>query len=56
MREEDGGMTKVIAGLAEMGIHVKPAELAKLNPVDGMESALVIMADVRMNCCFRCAH
>ena len=40
-------MTKVIAGLAEMRIHVKPAELAQLIPVDGMEPALVIMADVR---------
>jgi hypothetical protein len=47
-REGQDGVTKVLAALAEMGIHgVKPGELAKLIPPDGMEPALVIMADVR---------
>jgi hypothetical protein len=42
------GMAKVLAGLAEIGIHgVKPEDLAKLIPPDAMEPALNIMADVR---------
>jgi hypothetical protein len=47
-REGECSITKVLAGLTEMGIHgVTPGELAKLIPPDGMEPALVIMADVR---------
>jgi hypothetical protein len=42
------GIAKVLAGLAEIGMHsVKPEDLAKLIPPDAMEPALVIMADVR---------
>jgi hypothetical protein len=42
------GIAKVLAGLVEIGIiGVKPEDLAKLIPPDGMEPALVIMADVR---------
>lgn len=42
------GMAKVLSGLVEIGITgVKPEELAKLIPADGMEPALNIMADVR---------
>ncbi|KAF9461844.1 P-loop containing nucleoside triphosphate hydrolase protein [Collybia nuda] len=42
------GISKVLSGLAEIGIvGVKAEELAKLIPPDGMEPALVIMADVR---------
>jgi hypothetical protein len=41
------GVAKALAGLAEIGIHAKPEDLAKLIPPDGMEPALVIMADVR---------
>lgn len=42
------GIAKVLAGLVEIGIHgVRPEDLSKLIPPDGMEPALVIMADVR---------
>ncbi|KAG6839747.1 hypothetical protein H0H93_005082, partial [Arthromyces matolae] len=42
------GIAKVLASLAEIGIHgLKPEALAKLIEPDGMEPALVIMADVR---------
>lgn len=42
------GIAKVLAGLAEIGVHsVKPEDLAKLTPPDAKEPALVIMADVR---------
>ncbi|KAG6839341.1 hypothetical protein C0991_003440, partial [Blastosporella zonata] len=42
------GIAKVLASLVEMGIHgVKPEALAKLIEPDGMEPALIIMADVR---------
>jgi hypothetical protein len=42
------GIAKVLAGLVEIGIHgVKPEDLAKLIPPDGMEPAMNIMADVR---------
>ncbi|KAF9461878.1 P-loop containing nucleoside triphosphate hydrolase protein [Collybia nuda] len=42
------GIAKVLAGLVEIGIiGIKPEDLAKLIPPDGMEPALVIMADVR---------
>ena len=42
------GIAKVLAGLVELGFHgVKPEDLAKLIPPDGMEPALEIMADVR---------
>jgi hypothetical protein len=42
------GIAKVLAGLVEIGINgVKPEDLAKLIPPDGMEPALIIMADVR---------
>lgn len=42
------GIAKVLAGLVEIGIiGIKPEDLAKLIAPDGMEPALVIMADVR---------
>ncbi|KAG6917243.1 hypothetical protein DXG01_003275 [Tephrocybe rancida] len=42
------GIAKVLASLVEMGIvGVKPEDIAKLIEPDGMEPALVIMADVR---------
>jgi hypothetical protein len=41
------GVAKVLVGLVEIGINgVKPEDLVKLLPLDGMEPALVIMADV----------
>jgi hypothetical protein len=41
-------INRVLAALAEMDITgIKPEDLAKLIPLDGMEHALVIMADVR---------
>jgi len=48
MEPSPTGIARVLAGLVEIGIHgVKPEDLAKLIPPDGMEPALVIMADVR---------
>jgi len=45
---EPTGISKVLAGLVEIGMHnVKPEDLAKLIPPDAMEPALGIMADVR---------
>jgi hypothetical protein len=42
------GIAKILAGLVEIGIiGVKPEDLPKVIPLDGMEPALVIMADVR---------
>jgi hypothetical protein len=42
------GIAKVLAGLVEIGIiGIRPEDLAKLIPPDGMEPALIIMADVR---------
>jgi hypothetical protein len=42
------GIAKILAGLVEIGIiGVKPEDLPKVIPPDGMEPALVIMADVR---------
>jgi GTP-binding protein EngB required for normal cell division len=42
------GVSKVLAGLVEAGVTgTKPSDLAKLLPVDQMEPALNIMADVR---------
>jgi hypothetical protein len=41
-------ISKILGGLMEIGIHgVKPEDLAKLIPPDGMEPALVIMVDVQ---------
>ncbi|KAG6827859.1 hypothetical protein H0H92_010192 [Tricholoma furcatifolium] len=40
-------IAKVLASLVEMGITVKPGALAKLIEPDGMDPALLIMADVR---------
>ncbi|KAF8805202.1 hypothetical protein BYT27DRAFT_7258310 [Phlegmacium glaucopus] len=42
------GIAKVMAGLAEIGMNgIKPEDLPKLLPLDKMEPALMIMADVR---------
>lgn len=42
------GIAKILAGLAEIGLHgIKPEDLPKLLPPDRMEPALTIMADVR---------
>ncbi|KAG6810925.1 hypothetical protein H0H92_009760 [Tricholoma furcatifolium] len=41
------GIAKVLASLVEMGITVKPEALSKLIEPDGMDPALIIMADVR---------
>ena len=41
------GIAKAIAGLAEIGMIIKPEDLPKLLPPDKMEPALGIMADVR---------
>lgn len=44
---EATGITKILSGFAEIGIIVKPEDLAKVLPPDPMEPVLVIMADVR---------
>jgi len=42
------GISKVLSGLVDVGLlGIKPEDLPKLIPVDGMEPALSIMADVR---------
>ena len=42
------GISKVLSGLVDVGLlGVKPEDLSKLIPTDGMEPALGIMADVR---------
>ena len=42
------GIAKVMAGFAEIGMSgIKPEEISRLLPSDGMGPALVIMADVR---------
>lgn len=44
----DSALSRAIAALAEAGVTgIKPEDFAKLIPPDGMEHALVIMADVR---------
>jgi GTP-binding protein EngB required for normal cell division len=46
--DEPHGISKIMQGLAEVGIHgVKPADLPKILPPDAFEPALDIMADVR---------
>ncbi|KAF8199727.1 P-loop containing nucleoside triphosphate hydrolase protein [Pholiota molesta] len=44
---EATGIAKILSGFAEMGVIVKPEDLAKVLPPDPMEPVLVIMADVR---------
>ncbi|KAG5634396.1 hypothetical protein H0H81_002114 [Sphagnurus paluster] len=46
--DQPTGVAKVLSGLAEIGVHgIKPEVLVKLMEPDGMEPALLIMADVR---------